>query len=148
MPRVAVILGISVAMLFLSYGYSPRVSAQVPQSSAQTCLMVFDEFGSLGHCDLTARLDNFVIQLHNNAGAKGYVITYGPESEFGGGKRTAENIKDYLINMRGLGPDRLTMVYGGRNSDLTEPKIQLWIIPKGAEPPEPQKHETNIESFK
>jgi hypothetical protein len=131
MPRLTAILGISVAILFISCGYSSRVSAQVASRPGPTKL---DEFGRLGHCDLTARLDNFAFHLQETTGGKGYVITYGPESEVGLGNNVPERLKDYLINVRGLRADGFNFIYGGRNVDLTQPKIELWIAPKGAQP--------------
>ena len=143
MPRVAVILGISfAACLVLSGGNWVQVSAQAPKQSGA---MKFDEFGSLGHCNLTARLDNFAILVQDARRSKAYVIAHGPEDS---GRRNLKNIKDYLVNARGLQPDRIETIYGGRNSDLHEPKIQLWVAPKGAPPPEPEKYETNISTFK
>ncbi len=145
MPRLTAILGISVAILFISCGYSSRVSAQVASRPGPTKL---DEFGRLGHCDLTARLDNFAFHLQETTGGKGYVITYGPESEVGLGNNVPERFKDYLINVRGLRADGFNFIYGGRNVDLTQPKIELWMAPKGAQPPGPQKYESNIRTFK
>jgi hypothetical protein len=147
MSRVAVILRISVALLFISCGYSSHVSAQV-ESRPQTGPTKIDEFGRLGHCDLTARLDNFVIQIQENAGAKGYVITYGPESEAGLGKRIPEQIKDYLINLRGLGADRFNNIYGGRNSD---PPVLEEPVPENAEgesPTEPIEQKEAVDLTK
>src|SRR5688500_13080126 len=145
MPRVAVILGVSIATLLLTCGYSPRVSAQAPAPQGQTGAVKFDEFGSVGHCDLTARLDNLAIQVHNNPVAEAYLISYAPA---GRGERLLELTKEYLVNTRGIVPDRIKTIYGGRNIDLTQPKIQLWVAPKGAQPPEPEKYETNIDRFK
>jgi hypothetical protein len=38
-------------------------------------------------------------------------------------------------------------IYAGRNTDPTQPVIELWVVPKGAASPEPQKYETHPESF-
>lgn len=143
MPRVAAILGFSAALL-LCCGYSPRVSAQAP-AKAQAVAAKFDEFGALGHCDLTARLDNLAIAIENTRGSKAHIISYAPP---GLGERFLELLKDYLVNSRGLLPGRIKTIYGGRNTDLTQPKFELWIVPRNAAPPEPQKHETNVETFK
>ena len=35
---------------------------------------LFDEFGAVGYCDLSARLDNFAIQLQGNPKLHGYII--------------------------------------------------------------------------
>ena len=109
----------------------------------------FDEYGRVGGCDQSARLDNFVIAFQNDPTLDAYVLAYGPEGEMGGsGKSQLSIINDYLVNARGVPEDRVKMVYGGRNLDLKEPKIELWLAPHGADPPEPQHVETNIETFK
>lgn len=108
----------------------------------------FDQFGKVGHCDLGARLDNFTIQLQKTGGAQANIISYGPEGEGPGtGRFILDLIRDYLVNVRGIIPNRVKTIYGGRNTDLTQPVIELWIVPKGAASPEPQKYETRLESF-
>src|SRR5215211_1101804 len=109
----------------------------------------FDQFGKVGHCDLGARLDNLAIQLLNARSSQANIISYGPEGEGPGtGRDSLEIIKDYLVNTRGITPNRVKTIYGVRNTDLTQPLIELWIVPKGATSPEPHKHETHLESFK
>ncbi|HEX6649304.1 MAG TPA: hypothetical protein VF075_07185 [Pyrinomonadaceae bacterium] len=105
----------------------------------------FDEFGSVGHCDVTARLDNLAIELQNTPSARGHIISYAPP---GMGERLLELLKGYLVETRGLRPARIATTYGGRNSDLTQPKIELWIVPRGAASPAPQKYDTDVETFK
>jgi hypothetical protein len=108
----------------------------------------FDQFGKIGHCDLGARLDNFAIQIQNMRGSQAAIVAYGPDGEGPGtGRYLLSLIEDYLVNSRGLNPDRLKTIYAGRNTDPTLPAIELWVVPKGAAPPEPQKHETHPESF-
>lgn len=136
MRTVAAVLGI-----FLLCG---AVSAQARKPVAQR----FDQFGKVGHCDLGARLDNFAIQLMNTPGSQANIIAYGPDGEGPGtGKYFLDLIKDYFVNVRGFKPGRVKTIYGGRNADLTQPVIELWIVPKGAASPEPQKHETQLETF-
>lgn len=141
MPDVAAILRFS-AVVILVCGC---VSAQSRVIEDPAPARKFDEFGSLGHCDLTARLDNLTISVENTPGAYAQIITYAPP---GVGERLLELIKEYLVNTRGLAARRIKTTYGGRNSDLIEPKIELWIVPKGARPAEPAKQETNVDTFK
>ncbi|HQU86930.1 MAG TPA: hypothetical protein PKY59_27600, partial [Pyrinomonadaceae bacterium] len=35
-----------------------------------------DEFGKASSCDLSARVDNFFIEINNNPNSKGYIIVY------------------------------------------------------------------------
>jgi len=109
----------------------------------------FDEFGNIGHCDLGARLDNFAIALQQEPQTVGHIIAYGPEGDGPGtGKFALKLIKDYLLEARGLPKRRVITIYAGRNEPLYQPKIQLWITPKGAAAPNPASFETTIETFK
>ena len=144
-PRVA-FLAVVVVVLVLSATSSVRVGAK---TEPPTATRVFDEFGVSGHCDLTARLDNFAIQLQAMPNDTGYIVSYGPEGDgIGSGRYMLAPMKDYLINMRGLADTRIKTVYGGRNDVLQDPKIQLWIVPAGQPFPKPRKYETNIDTFK
>ena len=109
----------------------------------------FDEFGKVGHCDVTARLDNFAIALQQEPGVIGHVVVYGPEGEgVGSGRQRLNLIKDYLVETRGLPGRRVKTIYAGRNQDLIQPKIELWVTPAGVRLPEPPKFETDIDTFK
>src|ERR1044072_1163714 len=80
-----------------------------------------DEFGSIGGCDHSARLDNFAIELQNSPGSVGHIIAYGVEGESSGtvGFRLSHE-KDYLINARGIDEDRIVTAYGGPYADMHE----------------------------
>lgn len=105
---------------------------------------MFDEYGSIGGCDHSARLDNLAIEVQNNPNLKAYLVYYGPESI---SEVTLDILKDYLINSRGIGEDRLTTIYSGANSNPNEPRIQLWLAPRGAPPPELVRYESKVETF-
>jgi hypothetical protein len=123
------------------------VSAQTRKGPPQA--VRFDQFGQVGHCDVTARLDNFAIQLQYESSARGAVISYAPEGDGPGtGKQVLEMIKDYIVNTRGLAEDRIETIYGGRNSDKHHSQTELWIVPNGASLPKTVKHESNIETFR
>ena len=117
--------------------------------TSPTVATLFDEYGRVGGCDQSARLDNFAISLQNDPTLDAYVLAYGPEGKlWDSGRAQLNSIKDYLVHSRGLPEGRVKMIYGGRNLDLKEPKIELWLAPHGAAPPEPQHFETGIETFK
>jgi hypothetical protein len=105
---------------------------------------MFDEYGRIGGCDHSARLDNLAISLQNDPNLKSYIVYYGPESI---SAPTLDIIKDYLVNSRGVAEDRFETVYAGPNSDLSEPRIQLWLAPSGAPAPELPRYESKIETF-
>ena len=142
MPKVAAISGFFLA-LWLGMGV-----VNVPAQKSKPVATKIDEFNSIGHCDLGARLDFFAMKIVENPTASGAMIVYGADGEGPGtGRHNLELMKDYIVNMRGIAPDRFRAVYGGRNEDLTQPKIEFWIVPEGATPPKPQKFKTNIETF-
>jgi hypothetical protein len=90
----------------------------------------FDEYGNIRFNDEKARLDNYAIQLQNQAGSQGYIIAYGTCA--GEGQARADRAKDYLVNTRGIEAGRLTTIDGGCRSDLA---VELWVVPTGATPP-------------
>ena len=142
MAKVAAILGVCLATVLTCGGIVHGQSSRNHPVARK-----FDEFGKGSHCDLTARLDNFAIELQNNPTWRGAVIAYGPDVE-GLPIRYLDLVKEYFVNARGIVEDRLTMIYGGRNDELTQLKFQLWIVPKGAAEPKPQKFETNVETMR
>lgn len=148
MSRVANILLIFVAVLLISSGNSGQAWALAPSLDTNPSPTKFDYFGSIRHCDLTARLDNLAIQIQNTPGITAAIMVYGPKGGgFGSGKHVLRMMKEYLVNTRGIEENRIATIYGGGNADLNEPRIELWIVPKGVELPRPVKHETNLETF-
>ena len=139
MPKVAAILGFCLVMVLMC--------GSIVNAQKQPAARKFDELGKSSHCDITARLDNFAIELEKNPASQGAIIAYGPEVE-GLAVRYLDLLKGYLVNARGLAEDRFTMIYGGRNNELTQLKFQLWIVPKGAAEPKPHKFETNVDTMR
>lgn len=108
-----------------------------------------DEFGHAGGCDHSARLDNFAIELQSNEDATAYVIAYGPNGEgSGSGPWRLELTRRYLVEVRGIAPERVRTLYGGpyRERDVTQ--VEFWLVPFGAEPPTPAKYENDAASFR
>ena len=125
----------------------PQIQAQSRKSSRTPRPRLFDDFGSLRHCDLTARLDNFAIQLQNAPKEQGYIVVYAPPVN-SRGDEVLSALKDYLINTRGLESEKVTTIYGGRNDKPSAVRIQLWLAPPGAPALEPAKFEVKPEAFK
>ncbi|HEX6732771.1 MAG TPA: hypothetical protein VF074_22315, partial [Pyrinomonadaceae bacterium] len=90
----------------------------------------YDEYGNIRFNDEKARLDNYAIQLQNTPGAAGQIIVYG--SCAGEAQQRGDRAKDYLVNTRGIEASRITVIDGGCREEL---KVQLWIVPPGANPP-------------
>lgn len=143
MSRTIVTLGLLVAVLVLS-GERGQTFAQ-PHITEKPVARIFDEYGSLRACDHSARLDNFAIQLQHDTQSYGYVLVYAPPSS---SKRIFKGIVDYITNTRDISRERIKTHHAGYNSVLAEPRIQLWIVPEGAKPPKPEKHDVNLATFK
>lgn len=94
----------------------------------------YDEYGRVGHCDMTARLDNFAIGLQNNAKAKGFIVGYDPQKKRGYAERNLKISRHYLVHVRGISPERVSAVDGG-SKEIAEGRTELWVVPEGAEPP-------------
>lgn len=125
------------ALLFLSLLiFATNAAAQADRKPARK----FDEFGDVQYSDLIARLDNFAIQLQNEPGTKGFILVYRTRRDLPGlNNRIALRSKDYLINSRGVGRDRIVTVDGGEADRQVQ---ELWIVPIGTTPtPRPDAYE-------
>jgi hypothetical protein len=94
-----------------------------------------DEYGKIGHCDETARLDSFAMELRNDPSAKGYLVIYAGKDDL---PSWTEGIlgraASYLVNARGLAPARVKVIDGGRRDERT---AELWVVPETGTPPQP-----------
>lgn len=104
-----------------------------------------DEFVDVNCEDEMARLDNFANELRNNPDVQGYIIFYGgkrqrnPSSNSsslalprrGEAEARAARLKPYINETRGID---IVVVNGGYRDQWA---AELWIVPKGANPPTP-----------
>lgn len=82
-----------------------------------------------------ARLDNFAFQLANADGWNGYIIAYaGRVSRKGEAESVAGRARKYLIEMRGIPPERVVSIDGGFRE---EAEVELYLIPRTLPPPTP-----------
>lgn len=94
-----------------------------------------DEYGNLRWGDEKARLDNFAIEVRNDPEALGYIVGYGGRrSRRGEALRRIGRAKRYLVAVRGIDASRVLVMDGGYREELT---VELWVRPKGAQPPQP-----------
>jgi len=118
----------SLALLFLILAASSLSVAQEKQKA-----ILVDEFSEAICDEVGARLDNFVTQLHQNAGSSGLVLIY-PKAD---NPQTALSFED-RIN-RGFffrkyeDEYRPKIVYAKPANEI---KVQFWLIPQGADEPE------------
>jgi hypothetical protein len=100
----------------------------------------FDEFGDINCEDEMARLDNFAIQLQNEPATRGIMIFYGGRRfrgrlpKQGEAAARAARIKPYLVERRGVSSERVIVIDGGYREEF---QVDLWVIPAGVTPPEP-----------
>lgn len=91
-----------------------------------------DEFEDIQASDLIARLDNLAVQLQNQPDAKAFLVVYRTRRDLPGlSNRYVHRMKGYLIDFRGVPPERIITVDGGVASCLTQ---ELWIASPGGAP--------------
>ena len=128
------------ACLFLTAAAPTTAGAQQGWPSAESSdplagtTRKLDDYGKIGHCDETARLDNFAITLQNEPGSKGYLLVYvGKKDLLAWTGGILEKAAGYLVNSRGIDASRLKVVNAGYREERT---TELWVVPDGAPPPE------------
>lgn len=91
----------------------------------------FDEYGALCWEEEKARLDNFAIQLLQDATTLGHIIVYdGERACRGEALARAVRAKKYLVERRRVDANQVVWRWGGYQR---EPKTTLVIVPRGAE---------------
>lgn len=95
----------------------------------------FDEYGKLRHCDESARLDHFAIELQNDPSLTGYLLVYMGRDDMPAWKDAIlKRAHEYLVTTRGILADRLKVVAAGHREQRT---TEMWVV-AGADPaPEP-----------
>lgn len=118
------------------------VSCAFAQAQDKPQAYKFDEFGDLKEGVWKERLDNFSKILVSQPDAKLHIIVY---AESGKSRVTIEEsirqYKNYLRNNKKIEWEKFDIRRGGFKSLQT---VELWIVPKNAELPNP----TPIEKFK
>ncbi|MBS1795070.1 MAG: hypothetical protein JSS81_14520 [Acidobacteria bacterium] len=104
------------------YGGDPR-----PES------VLIDEFGKASNGAARRRIRQFYLRLNDEPSARGYIINYGTDREIA--LREKQIIK--AIALYGYDSPRITMVRGGRNPNGAGVWTKFWIVPPGAENPQP-----------
>jgi hypothetical protein len=116
-------------------GYGATSSSCTTTIASKAEPRKLDEYGALKPKEESARLDNFVVEMKADPQAQGYVIAYGGRaSRAGDARKAAEKVRDYLVSKGGLEAERVMIMDGGYRR---QPAIELWVVPSGAEPPQP-----------
>jgi hypothetical protein len=123
-------------MVLLAAASSFPVRSQSGEENSQPVLV--DEFSLVGDCEFGGRLDSFLVELTQRPGSHGYIINYKGTDELPEqrGANPRETAISNHISFRNFDAVRITVVRGGyRPQVMTE----LWVVPPGANPPEPSK---------
>lgn len=110
-----------------------------PAQAIKESAIKFDEFGDIQASDLIARLDNLAIHLQNEPNTRAFLIVYRTRRDLPGlSNRYAHRMRNYMVQARGISPERVITVDGGEASCLTQ---ELWIVsPGGAPQPRPDAY--------
>jgi hypothetical protein len=107
--------------------------------------LLSDYVNQFTSCNAGGHLDSLAINLDNNPTASGYIVIYGPGGLDGQyGKHAADVTKEYLLTTRGVEESRLRVIYGGLNTSMEELLTEVWLVPRGAEPPPVSKHKPDL----
>jgi len=99
---------------------------------AIACFLPFDRYGDLRFEDEKARLDNFAIQISNEPLSIGQILMAAGQETFENETRDRlARAKSYLVNVRGIDPNRILTLDCGFTHELN---IQLSIFPAGVFP--------------
>lgn len=85
---------------------------------------------------LAYKLDYFLVELHKNPDAKGYVVFNGKTAQEGKNLLYLEEPLKY-IRFRGFDINRIVTVRGENKDKMT---MQFWIVPNGAKTPTVEKN--------
>ncbi len=110
------------------------------QTQEQPQARKIDEFGNVTNGDVKMRMQDLQIELANNPASLGYVINYGTSKEIAVRIKQIQNTLDFLRFDR----SRIMQVEGGFRGII---KTEFWIVPAGAENPQPNSTATKFDEF-
>ena len=117
-------------------GFSLECPAQATTASARTAFgvrhVLLQEFGNINYEDELARLDYLAITLQEDPRLQVHIVFYGGRSSVPGeALRRALRARDYLVNSRGVAPERIFTLDGGYRNELSG---EFWLS-IGPDPP-------------
>lgn len=130
---------VALALLAFTFGQSARAQdEQSPPSDSQAGLArKIDDYGKIGYEDLSARLDNFALEVQNVPASKAFIVAYDErDKERGFAGWYLKSSRYYLVHLRGIDPSRVVTISGG-SKEVKDVLTELWLVPEGAEPPLP-----------
>ena len=133
MRKITQILALTFLLALVSFG---QEDVEPIQNQDSKIPIKVDEFGSIGDCDLGARIDNFFIELNNNPSATGYIILYQGKDVLPA-EYDSHQMERRILNQlafRRYDSVRIIFVRGGFRDELA---TELFLVPNGAVAPEP-----------
>ncbi len=128
---------ITTVVFLLCFTGSPFLLVQGQTGGA----LKFDAFGDVKTDDILAHLDLFAQRLGKEERLSGYIVAYRREDQLPGSfLRYVHGYRDYLVNRRGIDPDRVSIIEAGTGEKMM---TELWLVPKGSNPP--QRQAVNLE---
>jgi hypothetical protein len=100
----------------------------------------YSEFETATNGYVKMIIDGFYVELSNNPASQGYIINYGTDREIA----IREKQIRVSIQWRKFDAARITFVRGGF---WKNPKTELWVIPPGAETPQPSSNAEKLDEF-
>ncbi len=95
--------------------------------------LLLDEFGNFSTNKVKARIEAMYLKLENEPNSQGYIINYGTDKEITNRERQIRKAIDFLK----YDSSRVTLVRGGRNANGVGVWTKVWIVPPGADNPQP-----------
>jgi len=125
-------------ILFLTFILFSSVT--FAQAQEQPTARKVDEFGNVTNGDVKRRMLDLQIELANDPSAQAFIINYGTSKEI------ARSVKQIQLAMSFLKLDRsrVTIVEGGFGGII---KSEFWMVPAGAENPNPKSTATKLDEF-
>ncbi len=120
-------------MKFIATTFAALILCAMVTTAQSASATKFDSYENLTTDDEAAHLDAFFEALRQQPNLRGYLIGYKQASVAPGVLlRRLYGDQRYLIEMRGVAPDRVVVIEGGYKQKST---IELWLVPNDAAPP-------------
>jgi len=100
----------------------------------------FEEFETATNGFIKMKMDAFYLEIGNNPGSQGYIINYGTDKEILVREKQFRN----AMLFRKYDEPRFTFVRAGFWKNV---KSELWVVPPGAENPEPSSNAAKLDEF-
>ena len=126
------VVTVTVELAGVPQGCKAASRAMEVKGSPIVCFLPFDEYGDLRFEDEKARLDNFAIQISNEPLSIGQILMAAGQETFENETRDRlARAKSYLVNVRGIDPNRILTLDCGFTRELS---IRLVIFPATVAP--------------